>query len=245
MREPFLFTEGDPSRGLMHPLFGCICYNRFMKFKDLPNSQAILIVDEGRKEISDNFWAEINEEKTPNIFINKTVIDIETIREIISWANTPFNGDKTCLISFHTITLPAQNSALKLLEEIKPGVGFILITSNEEALIPTILSRLHKIYNKSKVNRESLASEFFKTKPVDRMKLKSITELLGKEDEEKRKDRESVKSFLSDLILFGKENDLEGDRLIKLIEIENYAGDPSSSGKVLIEFLSLYLPQIK
>ncbi len=217
-----------------------------MKLKDLPNSQVILIVDDARQDLAENFWSEIKNEHSPNIFINKTVVDMDTGRNIISWANTPFNGNKTCIISFHTITLPTQNSLLKVLEEVKNGIGFILITSNEEALIPTVLSRLHKIKKQeSRSKNQEDAQKFFETKSTERMKLKSVVGLLNQEDEEGRKDREAVKSFISDLIKFGRENNLESKKLIKLIEMENYAGDPSASGKTIVEFISLYLPVIR
>lgn len=217
-----------------------------MKLSDLPNNQAILIIDSERKKLAESLWNEIKDESTPNFFIEKTVIDMDTVCEIISWANTPFNGEKVCLISFHTITLPAQNASLKLLEDIAKGIRFILITSNKDALTPTVLSRLSEIKKKDKKNKETINSEkFFKTFPTKRTELSFIKELLNKEDEEGRKDREEVKSFISELINFGRENNLEGERLVKLIEMESYAGDPSASGKMIIEFLSLYLPQIK
>lgn len=216
-----------------------------MNLKDLPNSQAILIVDDARQDLAESFWNELKDEHSPNIFINKTVVDMDTGRDIISWANTPFSGNKTCIVSFHTITLPAQNSLLKSLEEIKNGVGFILLTSNEEAIIPTVLSRLHRIKKQeSRSKNQENTKEFFNAKPTERMKLKFVIELLNKEDEEGRKDREAVKSFISDLIKYGRDNNLESKKLLKLIEMENYAGDPSASGKTILEFLSLYLPKI-
>lgn len=220
---------------------------KILSLSELPKHHAVLILDEKRHEIAESFWNEISEDFTPNRFLNQTVLDIDTVRNLISWANTPFTGEKRAIISFHTITLPAQNAMLKILEEPREGVSFILLTSNKSSLIPTLISRVLEIkkHEIGSSKQEEYAEIFFKTKPTERIKLKFITELLNQEDEEGRKDREAIKNFISYLIKYGRENSLSGDKLIKLIEMESYVTDPSASGKMILEYLALLLPQIK
>ena len=217
-----------------------------LKIEDLPNHHAILIVSSERDYIANDFWANISDNSVPNRFFNQTVLDIDTVRELISWSNNSFASDKKAIISFHTITVPAQNAMLKVLEDPKDGVSFILITSNKNSLLPTVISRLHEIkIQDTRYKIQDEVEEFFGTKQTERMKLKLVTNLLAKEDEMGRKDREAVRDFISSLINYGRQNNLESNKLKKLIEMESYASDPSASGKMLFELISLYLPVIK
>lgn len=83
---------------------------------------------------------EINE-KT----VNKTAsIKIEHIRQLQSrLTKSPLTLPVQIAIIFQaeTITIPAQNSFLKLLEEPGPKTHIFLITQNHQALLKTILSR--------------------------------------------------------------------------------------------------------
>ena len=69
----------------------------------------------------------------------------------------------------HTITIPAQQSLLKVLEEPPSHVQFILATSKPAALLPTIQSRVTHIQHGHETHK---AQELL---PIDEMKTWSIT----------------------------------------------------------------------
>lgn len=219
-----------------------------MKLSDLPKHHALLLVTSEREADSLTLYDELKSISPAHRFFNQTVLDIDTARNIITWSNTPYNEEKIGLISFHTAGVPAQNAMLKVLEEPRIGVKLIVVTSNKDSLLPTVLSRLHEVHLTS--NRQPLTSNsanlFLETKPTARIKLPFITELLSREDEEGRKNREALRGFILSLA-----DSLETQKNIKpkyieeIIEMSSYAGDPSSSGKAILEYIALLLPQTK
>lgn len=74
-------------------------------------------------------------------------IGIDISREVIEFVSrTSFSGYKFVIFSeFENLTLDAQNSLLKTVEEPPKGVFFILLTSNYNKVLPTIRSRTFKI----------------------------------------------------------------------------------------------------
>lgn len=229
------------------------CYTIYMTLSDLPQHHAVLIVDGEREAVGLALWNELQAISPAHIFFNQTVLDIDTARKIISWANTPYNDEKIALISFHTAGIPAQNAMLKILEEPREGVKFILITSSKNNLISTVLSRVHEVRHKTQEagsKNDTNAKLFLEERPTLRIKLPFITELLSRVDEEDRKDKEAVRGFILQIVDYlGKQS--AGGQMIKskyieeTLQMASYASDPSVSGKVLLEYLSLLLPQIK
>ncbi len=220
-----------------------------MKLSDLPKHHALLLVTSERESASLALHDELKSISPAHRFFNQTVLDIDTARNIISWSNTPYNEERIGLISFHTAGVPAQNAMLKVLEEPREGVRFILITSNKDNLIETVLSRVQVVQpttNDQRPTSNDDADLFLETKPTARIKLPFVTELLSREDEEGRKDREALRAFLLDLIdsLKIKKN-IKPKYIEETIEMSSYAGDPSSSGKAILEYLALLLPQTK
>lgn len=207
---------------------------------------ATLFVHPERKKFSETLWNDLRNDSLAHIFHDHTVVDIDTARQLTSWANAPYEGERVALLSFHTITLPAQNALLKILEEPRVGVRFILVTTNQEALIPTLLSRLQlQSLPLQEVLYKKEATLFLATPHKERMKLASVTSLLNATDEEKRKDREGVKLFiLSIATLLGTKQELHKETQ-EVLEVASYASDPSSSGKALLEYISLIVPVIK
>ncbi|MFA6608804.1 MAG: hypothetical protein WCT07_02750 [Candidatus Paceibacterota bacterium] len=217
-----------------------------MKISDLPNHHAVLLVHDERDSVGVALYNELSSLSPAHRFFNQTVLDIETARAIISWAQTPYNDEKIAIISFHTATLPAQNAMLKILEEPRDGVRFILVTSNKINLIDTVLSRLNYVQDKKVESKlSSLAEEFLQTPNSMRMKLPFTIELLSRIDEEGRKDRESVRAFILSLVEVLSSNHVEPRYVTETLQVASYASDPSASGKALIEYLSLLLPVVK
>lgn len=217
-----------------------------MKFSDLPLHHAVLVTHPDRAIYGARLWEELQKSSPVHRYFNQTVLDIETAREIISFAQAAYNEEKVALISFNTVSLPAQNAMLKVLEEPRIGVRFVLLTTHKNTLIETVLSRVHHIQlgGTSDV-QEKHAQEFLSTSPSFRIKLSFITTLLAGVDEEGRKDREAVKTFILSLVEVLTENHVEVRYITETLEIASYASDPSASGKALIEYLALLLPQIK
>ncbi len=75
---------------------------------------------------------------------NVTAITINSIRELERTVNlNPFEGSRTVIIidGANTMTVDAANALLKTLEEPPPGVLFLLLSDDEDALLSTICSR--------------------------------------------------------------------------------------------------------
>jgi hypothetical protein len=221
-----------------------------MNYSDLPSHHAILCVHPERKAVANTLWDDLRAQSPVHVFFDDTVLDIETARYLISWANTPYNNEeKIALLSFHTITIPAQNALLKVLEEPRTGVRFVLITSTKEAIIPTLYSRLLEcVYRETASEKNELKDNallFLKELPSSRMNLSFIITLLTKTDEGGRKDRESVRAFILNLVDCIKNNNAYDKETLLTLEMASYAGDPSASGKTILEYLALLLPQMK
>lgn len=216
-----------------------------MDITTLPKHHALLITASNRTEAAERIYNELKQQSPAHTFFNQTVLDIETARKIISWTNTPYNEEKFAVISFHTAGLEAQNTLLKILEEPRNGIRFILVTSNKENLIATVLSRVVCVEENN--NKESLyeATKFLETSHALRMKLPYVVDILSRTDEEDRKDRESVREFILALASVLNENSVSLNYVEETLQSASYAADPSASGKALLEYLSLLLPQTK
>lgn len=216
-----------------------------MDFSSLPQHHALLLTHNDRASFGEGLWKEISALSPAHRAYNQTVLDIETARAIISFAQSPYNGEKIAFISFHSATLPAQNALLKVLEDPRGEMRFILLTTNKNNLIDTVLSRVQHIHIEGKKSGHSQAEEFLSTSSSARMKLPFVIEMLARIDEEGRKDREAVKGFILSLVEALRQNHFEPRYILETLQIASYASDPSASGKALIEYLSLLLPQMK
>lgn len=215
-----------------------------MKLLDIPRHHAVLLTTDDRSGVSQSLFNELTLSSPVHRYYNQTVLDIDTARSIITWAQTPYNEDKVAVISFHTAGHEAQNALLKIFEEPAVGVKFILVTSNEEQIIPTVLSRLHRTRVTHGDIDTSDVITFLKTKPGERMKLECVVALLSKVDEEDRKDREGVRAFILSLAHTLSLKGHYSAYVERTLEVASTASLPSTSGKSLLEYLSLLLPQI-
>lgn len=216
-----------------------------MNIAELPKHHALLILHNERGVLGDSIYSQLQALSPAHRFFNQTVLDMETAKTIVSWAQTPYNDEKIALISFHTIGLEAQNALLKILEEPRDGVRFILITSNIANIIDTVLSRVLLVHHQEHNESLSLAEAFLNTDYGFRMKLPEITTLLSQVDEEDRKDRESIRAFILSLATVVEKSKAKPSYTQEVLEIAAYASDPSASGKALVEYLALLLPQTK
>jgi DNA polymerase-3 subunit delta' len=76
----------------------------------------------------------------------KGTIAIETIRELYKSTRAKQEGQQVVIVErADRMSIEAENAFLKLLEEPRPGLTFILTALQLEALLPTILSRVQHI----------------------------------------------------------------------------------------------------
>ena len=78
-----------------------------------------------------------------------TTITIDAIRQLEHTVNlNPYEGSRTVVIidGAGTMTVDAANALLKTLEEPPPGVLFLLLADDQEALLPTIRSRCQALH---------------------------------------------------------------------------------------------------
>lgn len=218
-----------------------------MDLSKLPKHHATLITHSDRAATGEALWEEISALSPAHRFFNQTVLDIDTARSIIHWAQTPYNDERIALISFHTAGIPAQNAMLKVLEEPRPGTRFVLLTSNASILLPTIMSRVQHVRHldgKADIDHRH-AEEFLRSSHTFRMKLSFIGDLLAGTDEEGRRDREAVRNFILSVADILAKSSVPSRYVNETLQAASHASDPSSSGKALLEYLSLLLPQIK
>ncbi|VWL85497.1 hypothetical protein [Oceanivirga miroungae] len=79
-------------------------------------------------------------------------IKIKDTREIIEKSvESSYKGIKIFILDFDNIRVEASNSLLKAIEEPVNGTFFILISTNKDKILPTILSRCIKEYIKPEV----------------------------------------------------------------------------------------------
>ena len=172
-----------------------------MDFSTIFRSQhhAILFPTRDRSFFLENLLSYLNEEKIIHEVTEGNVLDIDTARTLKSWSIKSYGAPKIMILSFHTITIPAQNALLKVLEEPTDGSRFILITSHVDALLPTVRSRLSEqgVTEENIIN--STVKTFLKTPHISRMKLDVVQEILEAKDSDDRKDREKLQEFLSNL----------------------------------------------
>ena len=88
--------------------------------------------------------------------VEKSVITIEQVRDVLGRLNVKQTGDVFVLIRpAETLGLEAANAMLKNLEEPGDKVHFVLITDKPSLLLPTILSRSAVYFLREKVDFDS------------------------------------------------------------------------------------------
>lgn len=73
-------------------------------------------------------------------------ISIETIRELYTKTRSKLGRQVFIIDDAHMMSLPAQNAFLKLLEEPRDDVHFILVTHRPDALVKTVRSRVQAFH---------------------------------------------------------------------------------------------------
>lgn len=94
------------------------------------------------------FWAQkiSNQTEVEVIEPDGSTISIEAIRGLYRSSRSKQPGQQVIIIKdAHTMSDAAENALLKLLEEPRSGVTFILTATHKQKLLPTILSRVQHV----------------------------------------------------------------------------------------------------
>lgn len=162
----------------------------------------------------------------------------------------PIKYDKKIFVIFtNSITLDAQNSMLKTLEEPRSNSYFFLVLPATIKLLPTLKSRLILGQLENIVNNINyLSDDFLDAKIGKRL---DIAGKILKEVKEEKLTKSDVATFLKGLELsikrgldINKGKTLYSKRLSAISDIEKaigYATDESPSLKVILEHLALVL----
>jgi len=172
--------------------------------------------------------------------IVEDALSIGIVRGVIESAGMSAlsQSKKIFVIESRLITLPAQNAMLKLCEEPTADTHFFIVTPSRGELLPTLMSRARIIdIDAQVVSLDSVAVRFLSGSFTQRME---IIETIVKE-----KDRTSGQKLVSDMMVYTNTLDTDemNDIQKKLLFVHNYITTPSSSLKMLLEYLALTLPK--
>lgn len=161
------------------------------------------------------------------------------------------SGDrKYIIVHGRVFTREAQNALLKLFEEPTPSTHFFLVLPSFDAFLPTLKSRLHIVTQNRKEQNQSLLSEVARVKEFlasgSGERLSIVKGLLDDLDKEKIT-RRDIEQFLHALEHAVHENFITSKKLPlgvfeRFLTIVSYAGDRSSSIKMILESVALILP---
>lgn len=169
------------------------------------------------------------------------VVNIASIRGIIDSAgmSSMNGGKKVYVIECRIITLEAQNAMLKLFEEPAAHTHFFVITPTKGSMLPTLSSRVISIDIDQGLPVDNTAKDFLSATYKKRMDI--IGGII------KDKDRTAGQKLVADLMTYVHSLDSEhkADVLKKLLFVHLYITTPSSSLKMLLEYIALTLPRIK
>lgn len=150
--------------------------------------------------------------------------------------------NKVMIISTQSVTVPAQNALLKIIEEPAPNTFFFFIIPSKSQIIATLLSRLNEIKFDFKIDH--LANpllnpeNFLKQVIANRMEIiKEILVFLEKE----KVTRGEVCEFITDAIsLWDKQKkSTKKESLKAVVAVEHFMRDSASSMKLCLEYLAL------
>ncbi len=110
-------------------------------------------------------------EKDDKVDLEKGVISIDSIRRLYVQTRSIQTGKLVVVIDYaERMGHPAQNAFLKLLEEPREGIYFILVTHTPSRLLPTIISR----------------TRLLEIQPINRQQSDALIDELGVKNAQKR-----------------------------------------------------------
>ncbi len=203
----------------------------------------------------------ITTQGNPDFFIrNFETFTIDDSREIKSLHSSrpvldpdkkdPGAGKKFFVLTMNGVTIEAQNSLLKLLEEPAEYAHFFLIIPSAHLLLPTVKSRMLQVEiedgsetsNKSGIKNSELvkdAQTFLKASQTKRLEIiKKLTDDISKD----KKTKQDAIDFLDAVqeVVYKEKGVAKGKSHLEAIELSrNYLNDRAPSVKMLLEYVAL------
>lgn len=174
----------------------------------------------------------------PDVFEKSfNVFGVDDAREVGDRAVEKAFGElKLFIISAEKFTTEAQNALLKTLEDPVPNTHFFICAKEAGVLLPTLLSRLHKI-NLGREGEIGTEVEKFLKKT-----LKQRLDFAKKfNDEREERGAGALANFLDSLLLKLKEQKEPLDVMKKVLTLRTFARDSGASSKIILEHLALVL----
>lgn len=174
--------------------------------------------------------------------INGTSIGVKESKSLIKWSELkPFQakGKLGVIYQAELLTVEAQNSLLKLLEEPNNFTQLVLVVNNYKKLLPTILSRCelieHRDNNQIKFNTHNFSNKTMVEK------LKIVDTMLTIKD--KTKQQEEITNLLTGLIqqeregMFHSKEYVKHSRNAKIVHETAIKLSKNASKRILLENL--------
>lgn len=166
------------------------------------------------------------------IYDSFTIDDARNVRE--AQANRPVIGDKKIfVIETRAMTVEAQNSLLKVLEEPTAGTHIFILLPSAEIILPTLRSRAIVVSLRDEAFATADAKIFLKSSLSERLEI--VSEIA------EEKDKAKAQGLLDGLIteLHGKKG--KEAVLKELLTARMYVNDRSPSLKLLLEHIACVL----
>ncbi len=149
------------------------------------------------------------------------------------------------ILGIPSMTTQSGNALLKSIEEPPKGTHFFIAVPNAKRLLPTLLSRVVLLQSKEKSLNNSGIGQILDPKNFLKLssekRLDEVKKVLDLYDKEKIS-KQYIIYFMNDLIReYRHKKDLNIKNLERAITAIDYAGDPSSSLKIILEYISLIL----
>lgn len=142
---------------------------------------------------------------------NKDKLGVEKTKVIKDFLNLkPYSANKKGVVleTGDDLTIQAQNSLLKILEELPENVFFLMGASSDESLLPTIKSRCELIFLETSDKSQESNGEFLsEIEKLEQMSLEQRFILIEKIEEKAK--------FLEELIYFYRQKLLKDSSYLK------------------------------
>lgn len=199
---------------------------------------------EGGEEIKNQLvqrLEELNFPNTGNPDYKEIVLEsfgIDDARSLIVWAQMkPIREErKVVLVNASNLTVEAQNSLLKTLEEPVPNTHIFFVVQKARSLLPTLLSRV--IFYESKENEKSKDAKNFLDASVSE-RLGIIKKLSKKEDKTPMKDL--TREIEKEILLRSRKQKVKASVLKMVIDASRYSNIRGGSPKMILEWLATNL----
>ncbi len=159
----------------------------------------------------------------------------------------PFlGGKKVFVIRLFSLTTESANALLKLFEEPPEGTHFFVIAPSEDAVMPTLRSRLTVVEFKKEKEKNEYAAAFLNALPNERM---DMIKKIGKDKEKAIELLNGLETALAEAFSVRAPEGvrLSAERVAALEEIgkmRTYLAGRSPSVKMILEHIALVLPKM-